>query len=383
MDYDPSCTTTSGSYAYFRTQSSQSGRVRCCYISSGSTSYNYNFNYPGYVGLPYTSYAASASYNVSTPSYRPEVKFCYRYLSPCPDPDSIVADLATMTSTSATISWVPGGGDYENGWDVYVSPTQITDFSTVTPTAHVTTTSYTFTTLTAGTSYYAYVRAVCNGEGHNDGNSNWAEGTFTTPNSCPTPLNLRVPTAGITGNAAQVMWSDAGGVTSWDVKYVIDGGGTTDTVTLFAVTDTIQTIWPLIGDTTYHVWVRSNCSSGVTSVWTPSVDFRTILPPANSCVQVGNGTTSSTAGPIVYSSWGNTSCQMVFTAAELTSMGLTAGDILSVTLNFTQSSSYDKEFSIYMGTTTMSTIAASSMVSLTTLTHVYGPTPFYMGPAGE
>ncbi|MCR5424706.1 MAG: fibronectin type III domain-containing protein [Bacteroidales bacterium] len=88
-----------------------------------------------------------------------------------PDARTLAAD--TVTSSSATLTWAAGGT--ETAWNVFVSPTQVSDFSNVTATP-VTSRTYTATGLTANTPYYFYVQAVCD---TNDVSS-WTEGTFRT-----------------------------------------------------------------------------------------------------------------------------------------------------------------------------------------------------------
>ena len=88
-----------------------------------------------------------------------------------PNARTLAAD--TVTSSSATLTWAAGGT--ETAWNVFVSPTQVSDFSNVTATP-VTSRTYTATGLTANTPYYFYVQAVCD---TNDVSS-WTEGTFRT-----------------------------------------------------------------------------------------------------------------------------------------------------------------------------------------------------------
>ncbi len=76
----------------------------------------------------------------------------------CFVPQNLIA--SNVTDDGATISWTPGNA--ETAWDIYLSSdASIVPDATTTPLATATTTSYTFTSLTALTPYMAYVRANC------------------------------------------------------------------------------------------------------------------------------------------------------------------------------------------------------------------------------
>ena len=86
--------------------------------------------------------------------------------------------VSEVTATSTTLTWTPG--NTETSWDVsYVQadPSSIEGSPTVNPTSwtNTSTPSYTFTGLTAGTTYTAFVRSNCG----NDGVSDWVSKNFT------------------------------------------------------------------------------------------------------------------------------------------------------------------------------------------------------------
>ena len=86
------------------------------------------------------------------------------------------------TSTTQAVSWTDAGNDK---WEVYVSTGNSTPAADQTPTAEPTSASYTFTGLTASTTYYWWVRSVCDAS-HK---SSWVAGTsFTTSAAEPDPL---------------------------------------------------------------------------------------------------------------------------------------------------------------------------------------------------
>ena len=93
------------------------------------------------------------------------------YIPSCVHVNNVHA--ASVDSTSATITWVPGGS--ETDWEVYVMEgTGAVDFDTVVP-ASVTETTYVASDLLPGTLYTAYVRGNCGFE-----YSDWISGTFRT-----------------------------------------------------------------------------------------------------------------------------------------------------------------------------------------------------------
>ena len=94
----------------------------------------------------------------------------------CMEPENLA--ISAVTSTSTTLTWTPG--NTETSWDVsYVQadPSSIEGSPTVNPTSwtNTSTPSYTFTGLTAGTTYTAFVRSNCG----NDGVSDWVSKNFT------------------------------------------------------------------------------------------------------------------------------------------------------------------------------------------------------------
>ncbi|MDL2262893.1 choice-of-anchor J domain-containing protein, partial [Bacteroidales bacterium OttesenSCG-928-I21] len=76
----------------------------------------------------------------------------------CPSPTSVTA--SAITINSAEISWTAGGT--ETAWDIIISETAIADLGTAAITAEgITTNPYPATSLNSNTTYYVYVRAVC------------------------------------------------------------------------------------------------------------------------------------------------------------------------------------------------------------------------------
>ena len=136
----------------------------------------------------------------------------------------------------------------------------------------------------------------------------------------------------------------------------------------------------LLRDTTYYIYVRGNCGDDGYSEWV-NTTVKTKAMGYTNCdeegpvVQVGTGTSSAY---LLFTSYGNTYSQHIYTAEELHAQGVEAGSITSIAFNYTgTSSSYDKTQSVYIGTTTNAAFAgsaASNFVPADEMTLVYGPT---------
>ncbi len=181
----------------------------------------------------------------------------------CPAPEDLTAPALTITNNSAVITWTERGS--AEAWEVVVSSTTVTDFTTATI-VPVTEATYTATGLQAETTYHVYVRANCDV----DDNSQWTHATFTTVANCPVPDGLTA--SAITGNSATITWN--GYIASnWTLEY---RQGTTGTWTvvenLAAATYTITGLNAL---TTYNVRVKAVCEDDAESAYSSTLSFTT------------------------------------------------------------------------------------------------------------
>ena len=165
--------------------------------------------------------------------------------APCDAPTALTA--SNITQTEATVTWNGTASSYEVRLAGGTAET-------------VTTTSKTFTGLTAGTAYTVEVRAVCESS-----NSSWVSTTFTTQSSqvdpCDAPTALTA--SNVTQTEATVSWN--GTASSYEVRLA---GGTAETVTT-----TSKTFTGLTAGTAYTVEVRAVCESSQ-SAWV-STSFTT------------------------------------------------------------------------------------------------------------
>jgi hypothetical protein len=209
----------------------------------------------------------------------------------CPTPGAVTVPSATITSTSAIINW-PSTGAASYQYDVSTS----TSPTTLTPSTGGKTTSgttHTETGLAAGITYYAYVRSICSANNF----SEWQKVSFAT--ICTQPA-----TATITGispatpTAATITWPEIPDVNGY--QYLVSTSNTPPQ----AGTPTIFTsISPsnLAQGTQYFVYVRTECSPGVYSVWT-TTPFTTVFPPCNPAGPITinvNGSTGTFTWPSI------------------------------------------------------------------------------------
>ena len=180
---------------------------------------------------------------------------------------------------------------------------------------------------------------------------------------CSPVDNLTVNT---TPTAALVTWQPGfyGTYSGATVEYKVD---TVETWTaLPAVTGTYAIITGLDAATSYNLRVTTDCEgfpggvalANFTTKQFPCEVEDTALSTTGT---IGTGT-SETSGVPVNSSWGNTMCQSIYLASELTDMGL-GNTITSITYTWTNNSTYAKEFSIYMTNTSATEFTSTSTSS--------------------
>ena len=182
----------------------------------------------------------------------------------CPAPENLTAPALTITNNSAVITWTERGT--AEAWEVVVSPTTVTDFTTATI-VPVTEDTYTATELQAETTYHVYVRANCDV----DDNSQWTHATFTTVANCPVPDGLTA--SAITGNSATITWNGYT-ASNWTLEYATSSsftGATSVTVNDNPTTD----LTGLAAQTTYYVRVKAVCEDDAESAYSSTYSFAT------------------------------------------------------------------------------------------------------------
>ena len=205
--------------------------------------------------------------------------------------------------------------------------------------------------------------------------------------ACQTVYHVEASNTGTTGTL--LTWEMRGGdsvAASYQVR--IDSVGATTASTVFTTTEPRYLVTGLVPGVSYRALVRAVCVNDSIGGW-DSVMFTThnlpcavVDPTLTDTVVFSSGTTQSSGVP-VNSSWGNTICQSIYTATELTALGITAGEIAGLDYTFTTNSTYAKVFSIYMTTTNRSTFSSTSeMVTVRASDLVYGPADHPLNTSG-
>lgn len=198
--------------------------------------------------------------------------------------------MSGITASAATLNWtaVTGATGYE--WAVTASATP--------PTSGTATTLLTATagSLTAGTAYYAHVRAVCSTSSF----SAWTTQTFTTTAASTCPAISGLAASAITTTSATVSWT---AVTSGSLgyQYVIDNMVTDPTGSGTNTTATSTSPTGLTPATTYYAHVRDSCGVGNFSAWS-TIPFTT-LATAGGCNAVTALTVTGITGTGATLNW--------------------------------------------------------------------------------
>ena len=202
---------------------------------------------------------------------------------------------------------------------------------------------------------------------------------------CPDVVRLTADE--ISPASAILSWQTLGGLSipnGFEVQY--DSINSTSTPLSLNVTDNFAVLTNLTPATSYKVKVRALCGSD-DGVW-DSVVFSTRalacfeIDPSTADTIIYSNSTSGVSGCLAYSSYGNTAYQAIYTASELTAAGLTAGSITGIDLGFTAASSYSKEFTIFLGNTSTTSISNATLEDPNAFQQVYGPAPHPVGTTG-
>ena len=191
----------------------------------------------------------------------------------CDGPANVIA---TATETTATVAFVAEPGAHE------VAIAEIWDDATVTPIS-VSDTFYTFSGLTASTTYTIGVRNVCSPTNMSD----WVLTTVTTDeHPCATPSALTV--SDVTLTSATLGWTIGEAETQWELH--VTG---TNYDEIFTVTTNPYTVTGLTPAVTYSFTVSAICSETQTSEPSEAQAFTTASCQPVSGVTVSNVTTNS------------------------------------------------------------------------------------------
>ena len=197
------------------------------------------------------------------------------------------AGISNITYNTATLTWTQADPQPANGWILQYGTDENLDG---TPEVTVNATTYGFTGLVAGTTYYYRVKAVCT-TGVDE--SPWATGSFTTP-ECSTPTAVAV--SDVTNSTAKISWTENGAATAWAVKYGPAGFELATEGTEVACTADSLELTGLDAYTTYDVYVKANCTTTDESGWSAVISFTTACPYRDQTVADGSVTYTMVSG---------------------------------------------------------------------------------------
>jgi len=201
--------------------------------------------------------------------------------------------------------------------------------------------------------------------------------------NCPPIADLDVQAT--VGNA-MLTWSYLDGYGEPDgFEIVYDSIGGSNPTTL-NVSDQMAVLNGLNASTAYKAYVMADCSGDYGPM--DSIEFSTapfecleLDSSTVDTIQFSNSTSGQT-GCLAYSAYGNTAYQTIYTAAELTAAGLTPGPITGIDLGFTGCTTFNKEFTIFIGNTSTTSISTTTMEDPNQMTQVYGPALHPMNTSG-
>ncbi|PZO26679.1 MAG: hypothetical protein DCF13_13430 [Flavobacteriaceae bacterium] len=178
-----------------------------------------------------------------------------------------------ISESQAIISWTAANPSPNNGYQYYLSTNNTPPGVTTNPTGSVANTSTTLNGLLADTEYYLWVRSNC---GTNF--SAWvSSGGFITDlgPACGAPSNLSV--SNVTNDSAQFSWNAPTLVPGNGYQYYYNTTNVTPSTTTTANGTSFTTnkvVTGLSPQTTYYIWIRSNCGSSQ-SIWVSGGSFTT------------------------------------------------------------------------------------------------------------
>ncbi len=254
-----------------------------------------------------TAIAIDATTHVPTtsPSSRsilPNVKFSFCYEGEaCPAVTGLTSELPGDGTSEAIVRWNHPDVDYFGSYDVILSETEITDFSGVVATHSADKDSIKFLGLSASTDYYVYVRTICDGEGHDDGQSSWSDGVhFRTLAACPAPV---APVATLkAADSVFVEWGISFVDQAKAFEYYLSDVELTESqlaaLVLMPLNDTLSIgLGNLNPATDYHFYIRSICGGD----YSPFAEAEFTTPV--SCQKIVNLHSTNIAHNIIEVAW--------------------------------------------------------------------------------
>ena len=219
----------------------------------------------------------------------------------CPAVKGLSYELVGDGTSEAIVRWNHPDVDYLGSYEAIISNTEITDFSGVIATHTADKDSIKLLGLSASTDYYVYVRTICDGEGHDDGQSSWSDGVhFRTLAACPAPV---APVATLkAADSVFVEWGISFVDQDKAFEYYLSDVELTESqlaaLVLMPLNDTLAVgLGNLNPATDYHFYIRSICGGD----YSPFAEAEFSTPV--SCQKIVNLHSTNIAHNIIEVAW--------------------------------------------------------------------------------
>ena len=181
--------------------------------------------------------------------------------------------------------------------------------------------------------------------------------------SCKYPRDFVADSVGFHGFS--LAWREVSNTpaTQWQVAYGPRGFNPDSEGSLATVDNNHAVVTGLTSDSEYDAYVRSACGAESYSAWAGPVSIHTVCPDGGNVML---GTEEGNDYTVAFANWGNTVCQSIFTAAELASAGLRAGDTVNnLVYNWHAGTTarFTKALSIYMTHTAVTAFPETSQAT--------------------
>jgi len=247
----------------------------------------------------------------------------------CPAPTNLSVMQNSVTAHAAQLTWdgtasvweICLNGDEDNLIEINENPYLLED-------------------LDPETTYTVKVRANC---GDEDGVSAWSNTVeFTTDIACHVPTNLTVIESTITTESAELTWepgTDSPSQDTWQIAISTEEGFDPDELTdLITINESpTYTFDSLTQNTTYYIYVRSNCHDEGYSDWSAMSSFTT-LPTCQ--IPVGAEISNLTPNSATLSWTGNANSYILTLGVEDTPFAVNFDDIENIPAEFDNTSVY-------------------------------------------
>ena len=316
---------------------------------------NINISTPGYIVWKQIN---SSEYSYRKRSYYIDDIYVYN-ASNCMRPQSVT--FSDVTNNQAIVSWTPieGINQYEvmygNENNINASLNMIVTLNE---------TSATLTNLNSDTTYYVWVRSICNGVDQ----SPWRNaGSFTTQVDCAQLMDVTIADISTTGIALSWNYNTSIGNPATAVEVAWKANGEADYHTVITHNN-YYIITGLLSATNYQLRLRSICSNDTSEAYTRFV-------ATNSCgVALDQSTTTDSHIPTACM-WNYSYAQMVYPADKLENVNT----IQSIAFHLYSDIVTTRNWDIYMGHIKRSVLSASDYVTMDSLQLVGSNVSFTTG----